>query len=43
MGNFEEELDPSLFEFNDVELDNFDEDFLDEDLEEEEYDGNEEI
>jgi hypothetical protein len=43
MGNFEEELDPSLFEFDDVELDNFDEDLFDEDLEEEDDDGSEEI
>lgn len=34
MGNFEEELDPSLFEFDDVELEDFDEDLFDEDLEE---------
>jgi hypothetical protein len=40
MGNFEEELDPSLFEFDDVELEDFDEDLFDEDLEEEEYDVN---
>ena len=43
MGNFEEELDPSLFEFDDVELEDFDEDLFDEDLEEEENNGNEEI
>ena len=43
MGNFEEELDPSLFEFDDVELEAFDEDLFDKDLEEEEYDGSEEI
>lgn len=44
MGNFEEELDPSLFEFDDVELDDFDEDIFDEDFLEEEDDyGNEEI
>ena len=43
MGNFEEELDPSLFEFDDVDLDDFDEDLFDEDLIEEEYDGSEEI
>lgn len=43
MGNFEEELDPSLFEFDDVELDDFDEDLFDEDLIEEEYDGSKEI
>jgi hypothetical protein len=43
MGNFEEELDPSLFEFDDVELEDFDEDLFDEDLEEEDDDGSEEI
>ena len=43
MGNFEEELDPSLFEFDDVDLDDFDENLLDEDLIEEEDDGSEEI
>lgn len=41
MGNFEEELDPSLFEFDDVDLDEFDEDFFDEHfLDEEDDDGN---
>jgi len=43
VGNFEEELDPSLFEFDDVELKDFDEDLFDEDLEEEDDDGSEEI
>jgi hypothetical protein len=43
MGNFEEELNPSLFEFDDVELEDFDEDLFDEDLEEEDDDGSEEI
>jgi len=43
MGNFEEKLNPSLFEFDDVELEDFDEDLFDEDLEEEDDDGSEEI
>jgi hypothetical protein len=41
MGNFEEELDPSLFEFEDVDLEDFDDHlFDDEELEEEDDDGN---
>jgi hypothetical protein len=43
MGNFEEELDPSLFEFDDVELEDFDENLFNEDLVEEEDDGSKKI